>query len=542
MKKKLQTLEAWLANAGGRVPFEMALYVLEPVVRGLAALHAAGTSRLNIGADNVLVQESGQAALAEEARKAVAGAPALKAGFAAPEQYRTGGDIGPWCDVYAVGALLYRLVIGKPPPDAFSRMEYDADVQQDIAGRDLDENKKSAWLRALSIKPEERFRNCGVLAEALFAPGGAPENTEAPQAYSGNVQPGQGMQPAEWHAAQQPYVYAQPAKKKFKKRWVAVIAVAALAIAAGGYYGYLETTYQQAARLTEQKEYGQALDSLAKLPDGYRDAQIMGDYDNACMRLVERNFDGAQDLFEKLGDYRDSKTMLTEVAYGRARDKLEDAKYDDAKAAFASLGDYKNAKTMVLEADLRKAEDMANREEYLDAYNLLLGIKEYPEAQKAIDKVQADMYNKAVDRYRQKDYADAYGLFTALPQGYKDTSKYLQLLECLRETSQAKCELLKSLVGFENALDVMMSDYYIGYYLNGTWIAGDGNYFEFAVTGEKYGNVSTSLPGLDGDFTISGGVYSVAGMNMFQFEYVNSDRMTVYCYVNGTFYDMFRLS
>ena len=477
-KGKAQPLETWLMNMGGRAPFEMALYLLEPAIRSLAVLHASGVSRLNIGMDSIWVRESGQAALAEDARKKGAEAQTLKPGYAAPEQYRTGGDIGPWCDVYAVAALLYRLVMGKPLPDAFSRMEYDADVQQDIAGRNIDENKKSAWLQALNLKPEERFHSCGMMAEALYATGGAPIYAEAAQAEE--PQP----EGAPWPAAQ-PYAYvqAEPAKtkKKFRKRWIAVIVAGALAVAVCGYYGYLEATYQEAAKLTEQKEYQQAIDKLEKIPDNYKDAQTMDYYNFACLELSQENYDTAQQWFEKLGDYRDSKTMLTEVAYGRAKDKLEDAKYDDAKTAFANLGDYKDAKDMVFEADYRKAEDMISREEYLDAYHLLQTIKDYPEAKKAIETVQEDIYNKAVDLYRKFDNTNSHGFFAELPKEYKDTTKYLELLDiCMLEITPARYETLKTLIGFEDATDILIKSGYVYYYLEGKWKDANGSEFDLA--------------------------------------------------------------
>ncbi len=520
---KTQPLETWLVNNGGRAPFEMALYVLEPVVRSLAAMHASGASRLNIGMDSILVQESGRAILAG-GRKAGAAPQAIKPGFAPPEQYRTGGDIGPWCDVYAVGALLYRMVAGKTLPDAFSRMEYDADVQQDIGGRNIDEHKKSAWLRALSLKPEERFHNCGMLAEVLFAPGGVQENAAA-QAYLGTAQPERGMQPAGWPAAQQTYAWAQPAakpKKKFKKRWIAVIAAGAIAVAVCGYYGYLEMTYQEAARLTEQKEYQQAIGKLEKLPDNYKDAQNMDYYDFACLQLLNEDYDTAQQWFEKLGDYRDSKTMLTEVAYGRARDKLENGQYDDAKAAFANLGDYRDAKTMVLEADVRKAEDMANREEYLDAYHLLKTMPDYPEAKKAFEKVQEDIYNKAVELYRDYDNENSHGFFAELPGGYKDTAKYMELLDiCMLEISQARYETLKTLIGFEDATDILIKSGYVYYYLEGKWVDGQGTEFDLTKNSKggwdanaSFANKETML------FDIQNGVIRIGASEEYMRSYV----------------------
>lgn len=42
-------------------------------------------------------------------------------GYKAPELYVQGGDRGPYCDLYALGALLYELVTGNAPPNAVER-------------------------------------------------------------------------------------------------------------------------------------------------------------------------------------------------------------------------------------------------------------------------------------------------------------------------------------------------------------------------------------------------------------------------------------
>ncbi len=42
-------------------------------------------------------------------------------GYKAPELYVQGGDRGPFCDLYALGALLYELVTGNAPPNAVER-------------------------------------------------------------------------------------------------------------------------------------------------------------------------------------------------------------------------------------------------------------------------------------------------------------------------------------------------------------------------------------------------------------------------------------
>jgi eukaryotic-like serine/threonine-protein kinase len=45
----------------------------------------------------------------------------INPGYKAPELYVPGGDRGPFCDLYALGALLYELVTGSAPPNAVER-------------------------------------------------------------------------------------------------------------------------------------------------------------------------------------------------------------------------------------------------------------------------------------------------------------------------------------------------------------------------------------------------------------------------------------
>jgi serine/threonine protein kinase len=46
-------------------------------------------------------------------------------GFAAPEMYRRDVPLGPWTDVYAIGASLYACMQGGPPPEATQRQTAD---------------------------------------------------------------------------------------------------------------------------------------------------------------------------------------------------------------------------------------------------------------------------------------------------------------------------------------------------------------------------------------------------------------------------------
>jgi serine/threonine protein kinase len=51
--------------------------------------------------------------------------PMYTPGFAAPEMYRRDAAMGPWTDIYAIGACIYACMQGYPPNEAPQRLEKD---------------------------------------------------------------------------------------------------------------------------------------------------------------------------------------------------------------------------------------------------------------------------------------------------------------------------------------------------------------------------------------------------------------------------------
>ena len=121
-----QSLAEVLARreAEGR-PFAAAdlLGVMQPVLEGLERVHAAGVLHRDIKPSNILIRRrDGRPVLIDfgAAKQATARFSRSQApyteGYAALEQVAEVGKLGPWTDMYGVGAVMWRMVAGGQRP------------------------------------------------------------------------------------------------------------------------------------------------------------------------------------------------------------------------------------------------------------------------------------------------------------------------------------------------------------------------------------------------------------------------------------------
>ncbi|HEX5477045.1 MAG TPA: serine/threonine-protein kinase [Burkholderiales bacterium] len=103
------------------------------LLNGLREVHSNKLLHLDIKPGNVYVRNDGTPLLIDfgAARQTLSAdgwklPPTFTPGFASPEQHAKREDLGPWSDIYSVGATMYACLAGAPPPAASQRLEKDA--------------------------------------------------------------------------------------------------------------------------------------------------------------------------------------------------------------------------------------------------------------------------------------------------------------------------------------------------------------------------------------------------------------------------------
>ena len=200
------------------------LAVVEPLLEGLTVVHRAGVLHRDIKPGNIFVRRQdditgrpahpvlidfGAAKQNYLARHSRSRAP-YTPGYAAYEQVSSMGEIGPWTDLYSLGAVMWRMVAGGCPDDSRLLVPEELDGMQaeelvwNSSPREVEKRAYAlnrGWadpmpsarelgagsfsshvLKAvdlcLSLYPEDRVRDCGELAELIRGGGSRQARSE----------------------------------------------------------------------------------------------------------------------------------------------------------------------------------------------------------------------------------------------------------------------------------------------------------------------------------------------------------------------------
>ncbi len=153
--------------------------LFEEILRGLRIVHQHKMLHLDIKPANIFITDENKAVLIDfgAAREVLSKEgnfirPMYTPGFAAPEMYRRDSTMGPWTDIYAIGACMFACMQGYPPTEAPQRQTNDQMLQtlkksQGVYSDNLIEVVQ--WCMALD--PLARPQSVFALQKELNSPG-----------------------------------------------------------------------------------------------------------------------------------------------------------------------------------------------------------------------------------------------------------------------------------------------------------------------------------------------------------------------------------
>jgi len=127
-----RTLQEHIHKKTGTIKEEWIRGTFASLLNGLREVHSNKLLHLDIKPGNIYVRNDGNPVLIDfgAARQTLTVdglklPPMYTPGFASPEHHREREKLGPWSDIYSIGASMYACLAGAGPPTALQRLEKD---------------------------------------------------------------------------------------------------------------------------------------------------------------------------------------------------------------------------------------------------------------------------------------------------------------------------------------------------------------------------------------------------------------------------------
>lgn len=160
----------------GKMTVEEALPIVLAVLGALKEVHVKNIIHRDIAPDNIYLLNNGEVKLLDfGASRQVTTTHSksltviLKLGYAPVEQYQSGGNQGPWTDVYALAATFYKMITGVRPQEAPERRINDTLKEPSKLGVKIDKNIENALMNALQVRIEDRTKSAEEFESALYS-------------------------------------------------------------------------------------------------------------------------------------------------------------------------------------------------------------------------------------------------------------------------------------------------------------------------------------------------------------------------------------
>ncbi|MES9832652.1 MAG: serine/threonine-protein kinase [Candidatus Thiodiazotropha sp. LLP2] len=169
-----KNLASYIKKRSGSLSTRFIMTVFPPILDALSQIHSRNLLHLDIKPSNIHLRTGGNpllldfGAVHEVRNEGTRTGRVVTTGFSPVEQYYQSGNVGPWSDVYAIGASMRACLDGKAPPSAIERH---AKEKLKPAARIYRRRYPAAMLEAIDwameIDYEKRPQNASELLNAL---------------------------------------------------------------------------------------------------------------------------------------------------------------------------------------------------------------------------------------------------------------------------------------------------------------------------------------------------------------------------------------
>lgn len=168
-------LNDYLNQTDGKIDIDFALMIANEVGNALKSLHEQNIIHRDVAPDNIYIctgkeiriklMDFGAAKLADSTDDVID--IILKPGYSPTEQYDNSKNIGPWTDIYALGATLYAMLTGVKPDESTNRKVDDEVVPPHLLNPEVSENLGNAIMKAMAVEKHMRFKTVQEFLSAI---------------------------------------------------------------------------------------------------------------------------------------------------------------------------------------------------------------------------------------------------------------------------------------------------------------------------------------------------------------------------------------
>lgn len=158
-------LKDFIAQNGGSLDVATTVEITNGILNGLKEIHTAGFIHCDMTPDNVMLTVDDRIVIIDLGAakysniKDVNQETIVKMGYSPPEQYQGNAKLGTYTDMYALGAMLYKMLTGILPDESLDRESEETLEIPSKINPDIPKNLDGLCMRAMALDKGLRIQN-----------------------------------------------------------------------------------------------------------------------------------------------------------------------------------------------------------------------------------------------------------------------------------------------------------------------------------------------------------------------------------------------